>query len=113
MERASLNPTESGFVLKRDGQELAHLTDEEVLAIANNAPNLRQTIMTRSYPPGAVFATPVSTVLVRSDALGHNVLVQFGTGQSGQTVFELERSVAQQLIHQLLELSVPDFSSQQ
>jgi hypothetical protein len=108
MSRIELTPTKDGFTLSRDGEMLAALSDDDVLALANTAENFRQTIMTR-FPKGAVYASPVTTVLVRSDALGEKVLVQFGTAPSGQTIFELERSLGADLLQQLLDLSAPSF----
>lgn len=111
MARIELIPTDTGFTLSRDGIALATLTDDDVLALANSAENFRQAIMT-GFPSGAVFATPVATVLVKSDALGEKVLVQFGTEPSGQTVFEPARSEARSILQQMLDLRVPSFPSE-
>ena len=111
MSRIKLTPNEDGFMLERDGEPLATLTDDDVLALANSVENFRQTIMSR-LPAGAVFATPVATIVVRSDALGEKVLIQFGTEPSGQTVFELAHSQGLDLLQQLADLRAPTFPDQ-
>ena len=106
MSRIDLTPTETGFTLARDGETLAVLTDDDVLAFANAVENFRQTIMTR-LPHNAVYATPVTTTQVRSDALGEKTLIQFCTEPNGRTVFQLDYSQMEELIRQIRNVEFP------
>jgi hypothetical protein len=101
-EITSLELDGDHFLLKRGDETLARLTFDEVLALANSAPAYRQFIMAQKYPEtGAVFATQVHDVAATWDALGENVLIQFGMTPDGSVVYQLSPSVFEGLLDRL------------
>jgi hypothetical protein len=100
------------FSLRRGGQVLAALSFDDVLAIANAAPNFRQTILAHKSP-GAVFATPVRETTAIWDALGANILLQIRFEPDGNAIYELSMARSQELANRLNELVAnrPAFSS--
>jgi hypothetical protein len=113
---AGLFVEDDHFVLSRGGERVTTLSFDEVLAIANQAPTLREIIQTRRPAmPGAVFVTPVSATRALWDALGENVLLQLAFAPNEGSTFELSAQRFAELREQLNELAAqqPSFRSSQ
>lgn len=82
------------------------LSANDVLQLAPNASNLRQTAMTILNPrTGALFVTPIARVVANPDALSENLLVGMADRSGGSTIYELVLSLASDLVEKSARVS--------